>query len=1135
MTAPVVADQETSGGASGTSLGVDMPATVVAAGDLLLVVICAGNVTVTGPGGWTMAAEYTVAGIVFQVWWTVAAGGEEGDTVTWTASGSTPWAAVASLITGAETTSTGVAVSSSANGAVATPTPPEVEAWWPPGDTLYLSTVGWRDDDATVTAYPALYPHGQASTVSGGGTNAGAGAGVAARRLEAGSDTPGAWTLSESETWATFTVAVRPAVPPAPASVTTTGHVETAIRVDGAWREITPTPYARDPISIKHGRGDWASQAESSQIRMTVDDRAGTWSPDHATATWPLSRGDQVRVGVPVGTPWLEWTGGPTQDVASTPDDASLDITGDIDVRFQIRPHTVPPDVAVTNSAADQERILDKIGPTGTGWRVVYQTVNREPLLSFTWTEAALLSATVFASVGDRCGSMFAARVTLDVSTGACEWFFSDDGTIDGTWVSAGVTTVGATDIGTNDAPLVIGGKDAATVTTSPFRGEIHAVQIRDGIDGTVVASPDFSAQTVGATSFTDAAGLDWTVGDGGRITSTRWRAHGELASLPSQWSLDGADGWMPIQADGILRRLRAGTAALVDSPLRRSYDRRVLTSSAALVGYWPMEETGGETLAVMGPAVGGSYLVRRSGTPNPASSEVFLASSRLPTLADDVWVTNVDPAPPGEWMVRWCWHAPASLTADVDMLTVWTGDLRWRILYLGASGGGVQIDTYRQGAVVTTSPIAFTLADTAVRFSLRVVQDGTAVDWTIETVEQGATSSGGSSGTVAGSAASSPTVLWINQGGGCDGATFGHLAVESTARAAADMIDELTAHAGEPAGERVIRLLSEEGIPCQIIGDPAGTERLGPQTPGTLIDLLTEAADTDLGVLYDPPELVGVGYRTGASMRGQTPGWSLDYDGGAPTGTPTLERDDSRVTNDVTVTNWDGSTGRAVLDDGSAMSISEPPTGAGRIPAGYDAALYDPGRLPDHAHTRLALGVDTSPRLTGLAVLLHGVDAATRAAVLGLRPGDLIAVTDLHATARTDDLDQLVQGWTERIGTHTHDLSFNTTSARPWQTGTVEGDGTDGPVARYDTAGSILASGVEAGATSLLIATTTGPIWTTDSGDLPLDIAVDGVRLTVTAITGSSSPQTFTVGAVPRYLPGGSDVRLADPTTWSL
>jgi hypothetical protein len=58
--------------------------------------------------------------------------------------------------------------------------------------------------------------------------------------------------------------------------------------------------------------------------------------------------------------------------------------------------------------------------------------------------------------------------------------------------------------------------------------------------------------------------------------------------------------------------------------------------------------------------------------------------------------------------------------------------------------------------------------------------------------------------------------------------------------------------------------------------------------------------------------------------------------------------------------------------------------------------------------------------------------------------------------------------------------------------------------------------------------------LWTTTAGDFPFDIIVGGERMTVTNITGSSSPQTFTVtrsvnGVVKSQI-AATDVRLFTP-----
>jgi hypothetical protein len=63
------------------------------------------------------------------------------------------------------------------------------------------------------------------------------------------------------------------------------------------------------------------------------------------------------------------------------------------------------------------------------------------------------------------------------------------------------------------------------------------------------------------------------------------------------------------------------------------------------------------------------------------------------------------------------------------------------------------------------------------------------------------------------------------------------------------------------------------------------------------------------------------------------------------------------------------------------------------------------------------------------------------------------------------------------------------------------------------DNGTSTLASGVTTTATSFSVATAAGdPLWTTAVGDFPMSATVGGELVTVTAIAGASSPQTFTV-----------------------
>jgi hypothetical protein len=83
----------------------------------------------------------------------------------------------------------------------------------------------------------------------------------------------------------------------------------------------------------------------------------------------------------------------------------------------------------------------------------------------------------------------------------------------------------------------------------------------------------------------------------------------------------------------------------------------------------------------------------------------------------------------------------------------------------------------------------------------------------------------------------------------------------------------------------------------------------------------------------------------------------------------------------------------------------------------------------------------------------------------------------------------------------------------------------------RVDTLHSFTAFDVAAGATSFLVMTESGhKLWTPGAG-LDYFVVVTGVKIHVTAISGTSSPQTFTVDAVSAPLLAGSRVRIWHPS----
>ncbi|MER6891981.1 hypothetical protein, partial [Streptomyces halstedii] len=99
------------------------------------------------------------------------------------------------------------------------------------------------------------------------------------------------------------------------------------------------------------------------------------------------------------------------------------------------------------------------------------------------------------------------------------------------------------------------------------------------------------------------------------------------------------------------------------------------------------------------------------------------------------------------------------------------------------------------------------------------------------------------------------------------------------------------------------------------------------------------------------------------------------------------------------------------------------------------------------------------------------------------------------------------------------------------YRVGVVE----DAELAHVDADEAELAAGATADATALSVAVAAGPLWTVNPADFPVDVMIAGERVTVTSVSGASSPQTFTVirsvNDVVKALPAGADVRLATPS----
>jgi hypothetical protein len=899
----------------------------------------------------------------------------------------------------------------------------------------------------------------------------------------------------------------------------------------GAWTNITGYVYGRDKISITRGHPDENNALNPTLCSMTVDNRTGRFSPRNPVGAYygSLTRNTQMRVSVPEGSTYLRMEQDSTS-YASCPDAASLHITGDLEIQVDMW----------LSDRTDSIVVSKFLSPSNRSWSL--KSVD-DGTLRFFWVNSAGNSTAVFSTLPMPMGRG-AAKVTLSVATGTVTFYTAP--TIAGPWTQLGAAVVvGATSVISSIAPVVVGANadlaDGGAFNQTPFKGangKIYALKLLNGIGGVVVASPTFTAQSAGATSFADAQGNTWTLAGTAEISDRKYRAHTEVPAWPPRWDPTGSDVHAPVQGSGRWRRLTSGTPP-VNSALYRAYVR--LTGSTAPVAYWPCED--GNNSTTIASALGGPAL-SFTGTPSLASDSTFLGSAALPALGGSIWTGTVPAytAPSGAAnTLRFLLSVPsASPPSDGTLIaSLFTYGTVARLDLIYRSIGALQLKGYNALGtnLFDTGTWNFGLLDLPVRASIELQPSGGNVLCSMVTVAPGASIGLAVSSTIAGSIGNAYQAV-IAPTGAMGSAVIGHVSVQASWDSLFNLGPAVAGWSGEHAGNRFARLCAEEGIAYRVNGFPSDTTMMGAQTAQPIAALLQECEDVDKGLIFEPRQAFGLGYRTRSSMFNQGPAVSLSYT--AAQLSPPLEPtdDDRLIVNDMTVTRTSGgSSARQTLTSG-ALSTQAPPNGVGSYAQAKSLNLSAESQLDDAAGWLVWLGTVDDLRYPMLSVdLARSELASLYYQVQDVDIGDRVTASATPSWLPPDGISQIVQGQAEVCFGYTFTESFSCAPEVPYRVGVLD----DTVLGRADTDGSTLHAGITSTAASMQVDTTTAgtPLWTTAGGDFPFDIAVGGERMTVTNITGSSSPQTFTVtrsvNGVVKSQSAGTDIRLFQPSILSM
>jgi len=613
------------------------------------------------------------------------------------------------------------------------------------------------------------------------------------------------------------------------------------------------------------------------------------------------------------------------------------------------------------------------------------------------------------------------------------------------------------------------------------------------------------------------------------------------------------ADGWSPawastrgnvgeveLSASGTLRRLTQG-AAPVTGPYRRA-----MSTTSSVVAYWPMED--GDLATVFAPAVGTAAMTYL-GEVDLAQDTTFLCSDPLPTMG----AGSIDALVPeytssaGQHQVRFLaafpdspsWSNRSVIARIYTDGSVGRFDLQWR------TGGGLTLVGFNADGSENFDGgnWAFDVNGAAVRLSVEMLQEGSDVGWGLRRLAQFATGGNYVDDTVAGVKATSRTISRVTRvelcpDGNLDGLSLGHLAVQDVQTSGYEADAEFNAFNNEsvtaqPTG-RLVRLCTESDVGFTLYtGTTDATtppDRMGPQPAATLVELLRECEDAEQGQLWDGLD-AGLAYTTRRRHENADP--TLTIDAGAGELAPPFEPvdDDQRTRNRVTVKRSRGA--EATYED------VDGPLGTEAVGVYYDSVTVNvssDGALLDLAGWLVRRGTATGYRYPSVTVDL-GASPHLAEAVLDLIPGARVDVTNLDSALVGLDgetVPLVVEGIQHRLDPTRWLVTMTCSPYGAFEIATIaeaSGDVTDEAFRLdEDPTVSTLVADVGEGVTSFQVATSGGPLWSTTADDYPLDLEVGGVRVTVTACSGGSSPQTFTTAGVPRALTAGALVRLYEP-----
>ena len=863
--------------------------------------------------------------------------------------------------------------------------------------------------------------------------------------------------------------ALLPAPLPAPGAVFPANILGTKVElfINGTWTDITTFVLARDKMVIRRGRQDESATMTPSTLALTLNNTDGRFSPRNTTgAYYPyLGRNTQIRVSInTTSTTGVQYSGYRfTGEVSAWPprwDTSGTDIYVPITASGVMR--------RFQQNATAGSAIRRYIGLlTGSLIPVAYWPMEEAasasqfgnlitPGNSLTWSGTPTLASDTGFN-----GSDAIPLISLAIMTGSTGSFssggtttYTTPGTYQYVPTATPIPSVEVWGAGSGGGGSYWdgrgwsvccggGGGYAKETNVAVTVGAIQTIVVGAGGVGGFDGGPDVghpgTSPTSGSDSkFTTDSGFlvrgrggtkDGLGGIGESTSGTGTYKTGGFGAAST--SANSAGGGGAIGGDG--GASSAGTAADgVNEVFAVSSSGAAPTAPPAGAG------SGGHGGNASNPGGAGSPGVVPGGAGGGAGSPTHAGGGPGTGgngAAGKVVVTaGAGGSTPTTVIIRCLLHIPS--TGAVNLATIMrtvisSGTLANVELYYGTGG---KLGFRGNTGIFDSGLISFSADGQALLVSMELVQSGSNVNWKLTAIVPGAaTVVATSTGSFVGTLGAASQVV-VNPGGTVNDTGIGHITVQYGLDDIKNLSQAVNGFNGERAGTRFARLCTETRITGVFNGSVTDTPLMGPQLNRKLPELFQEIEDADRGQLYEPREVLGLGYTTRVSMMNQVSTLDVDYTNFHLAGTLEPATDDQLVRNDVTVSRNNGASYNVTLTSG-ALSTLDPPNGVGDYSFSLTANVNADTQIANLAQWVLNVGTVDEYRYPTVTF------DQTRAEVAGLigqiailDVGDKFQIFQPPAWLPTGTITQLAFGFTETINAYEWTIDVNAVPESPYE-----------------------------------------------------------------------------------------------------